>query len=355
MADKSASEKTEQPTPKKINDTRKKGQVATSQEVLSFFSILILVTATAFSAPHLMRWFTSIVTEGLSGQISIFNNKASFMYFINGKIVDVCFAILPILAALSVGAVVGNIIMGGLNFAPEAVSLKFDSLNPANGFGKLFNGRSIVKLLMAMAHFFFVSIIVWYYLKDKLEVLASLRWTWSSEMLTVMAKLIFGLSIRICLALLVVCAADGIYQKWKYIHDLKMTKQEVKEERKQTEGLPEVKSRIRRIRIEMATKRMLQDVPKANVVLVNPTHVAVALRYDAKKMDAPVVVAKGADNISDKIKETARAYGVPIIRKPELARTLFSTVEIGQTIPDYLYVAVAEVLAMIHRLRHMRR
>ena len=134
-----------------------------------------------------------------------------------------------------------------------------------------------------------------------------------------------------------------------------MTKQEIKQERRDTEGSPEVKSRIRRIQIEMAKKRMLKDVPKASVVLVNPTHVAVALRYDSKTMDAPIMVAKGADHLAEKIKEIARAYGVPIVRKPELARTIYSTVKKpGDTIPQTLYAAVAEVLAMIYRLRRRR-
>ena len=166
--------------------------------------------------------------------------------------------------------------------------------------------------------------------------------------------MILGLMIRVCLALLVIGIGDVLFQKWKYTKDLKMTKQEVKEERKQTEGAPEVKSRIRRIQIEMAMKRMLQEVPKANVVLVNPTHVAVALRYEAKTMEAPVLVAKGADHLSEKIREIARAYGVPILRRPELARTIYATVEPGSTIPETLYVAVAEVLAMIYRLRQKK-
>ena len=162
------------------------------------------------------------------------------------------------------------------------------------------------------------------------------------------------MTIRICIALLVIAAIDVFFQKWKHTKDLKMTRQEVKTERKDTEGSPELKGRIRRVQIEMAKKRMLQEVPKANVVLVNPTHVAVALRYETKTMDAPVVLAKGADHLAEKIREIARAYGVPIIRRPELARTLYSAVKPGDSIPQALYVAVAEVLAMIYRLRHRK-
>jgi flagellar biosynthetic protein FlhB len=182
-----------------------------------------------------------------------------------------------------------------------------------------------------------------------------LRWTWSITTLTTISKLIFGMLIRICVGLLVIGLVDMFYQKRKYIEDMKMTKQEVKEEHKQTEGAPEVKSRIRRIQIEFARRRMLQEVPKATVVLVNPTHVAVALKYDSKDMEAPVLLAKGADHMAEQIRTIARAYGVPIISRPELARTIYSTVKPGRAIPEMLYVAVAEVLAVVYRMKKQRR
>ncbi|GAH40978.1 unnamed protein product, partial [marine sediment metagenome] len=216
------------------------------------------------------------------------------------------------------------------------------------------NAKSIVGLITSIFKLLFVAVIVWWYLYSRLDTLATLRWAWSSQMLAIIAKIILGLMIRVCIALLVIAIADLFYQKWKYIEDLKMTRQEVKEERKQTEGSPEVRRRVRRIQFEMSMKRMLQEVPKANVVLVNPTHVAVALRYDAKKMEAPVMVAKGADHLAEKIREIARAYGVPIVRRPELARTMYSTIEPGSPVPQTLYVAVAEVLAMIYRLHHRK-
>ena len=185
-------------------------------------------------------------------------------------------------------------------------------------------------------------------------MLAELRWAWSAHILAVIAKITFGMLIRVCIALLIIALADAFYQKWKYIRDLRMTRQEVKQERKDTEGSSELKGRIRRAQIEKSMKRMMEEVPKASVVLVNPTHVAVALRYDVKTMDAPVMVAKGADHLAEKIREIARAYGVPVIRKPELARTIYSTVKPGDPIPEALYAAVAEVLAMIYRLRHKK-
>jgi flagellar biosynthesis protein FlhB len=193
------------------------------------------------------------------------------------------------------------------------------------------------------------------YLSDKLDTLMQLRWAWSVQIITTTGSIIFGVCIRVCIALLVLAIGETFYQKWKYIETLKMTKQEVKQENKDLEGSPEIKGRIRRIQMQMSMKRMLQEVPKARVVLVNPTHFAIAIKYDPATMDAPMVVAKGADHMAEKIMEVARAYGVPIVRRPELARTIFATVQIDEPIPQNLYVAVAEVMAMLHRLRKRRR
>jgi flagellar biosynthetic protein FlhB len=200
----------------------------------------------------------------------------------------------------------------------------------------------------------FLSVIVWMYLRDKLEALAALRWAWSTQIMAAIAKLLFGLTIRICIAVLAIGIADAVYQKWHYIQDLKMTRQEVKQERKDIEGSPEVKARIRRIQVEISLRRLRQEVPKANVILVNPTHVAVALRYEPKTMDAPILLAKGADHLAERIVSIGRSYGVPILRRPEVARTIYATVRPGQAIPESLYVAVAEVLAMLYRLRQKK-
>ncbi|HIJ52560.1 MAG TPA: flagellar biosynthesis protein FlhB [Planctomycetes bacterium] len=354
MPEKPAAERTEQPTPKKLEKAREKGQVPRSQELTSVVTLLALITAIALLSPSLLRWFIVQVKHGMSCEIDVFADSKSFSDFINAKIVDSILVVCPILAALFAGSVLACVAISGLNFAPEAISLKFSQLNPVTGFAKLVNARSMVKLLVSIFKLLFVSFIVWFYLQSRLNMLASLRWAWSIQILAVIAKIILGLLIRVGIALLVIGVADAFYQKWKYTQELKMTRQEVKQERKDFEGSPELRSRIRRTQFEMARKRMLQEVPKATVVLVNPTHVAVALRYDAKTMESPVLVAKGAEQLAEKIREIARAYGVPVIRKPDLARTIYSTVKLGGLIPQTLYVAVAEVLAMIYRLRRRK-
>ena len=354
MPERPAAERTEQPTPRKLDKAREKGNLPQSQELTNVVSLLILVVAVALMAPTLMKWAVVQVRHGLSCENDVFADTGSFLNFTSGKIIDLILVMCPVLAALLVGSIMAGVAVSGLSFSTQAVRLKFNQLNPIEGFGKLVNARSIIRLLSSILKLLFVSLIVWYYLQSRLNNLAALRWTWSEQMLAVIARISFGLLIRICLALLVIAVADAIYQKWKYIQELKMTRQEVKEERKETEGSPEVKGRIRRMQIEIAGRRIMEEVPKASVVLVNPTHVAVALRYDATTMDAPVMVAKGADHMAEKIREIARAYGVPIIRRPELARTIYASVKPGKPIPEKLYVAVAEVLAMIYRLRHRK-
>jgi flagellar biosynthetic protein FlhB len=354
MAEQPVAEKTHYPTFRKLQKAREKGQLPQSQELTSVVTLLVLIAMVALLGPSLTKWFIVQIKHGMSCENGVFSNTESFLAFINGKTADLIFVILPVLAALFVGAIMAGVAVGGLNFAPGAIELKFDRLNPVEGFEKLLNARSIVKLLISILKLLCVSLVVWFYIQSKLEAFAALRWTWSTQMLAVTARLILGLLIRVGIVLLLIGIADAFYQKWKYIQDLKMTHQEVKKDRKDTEGSPELKGRIRRIQIEMASRRMLREVPKASVVLVNPTHVAVALRYESKEMESPMMVAKGADHLAERIREIARAYGVPIVRRPELARTIYSTVKPGDVIPQTLYAAVAEVLAMIYRLRHRK-
>ena len=354
MAEQPAAEKTQYPTFRKLQKARQRGHLPQSQELISVATLLVLVAMVALLGPSLTKWFIMQIQHGMSCENVVFSNTEAFMAFISGKTTELILVILPILAALFVGAVLAGVAVSGLNFSPGAIELKFDQLNPVAGFGKLVNARSMVKLLASILKLICISLVVWFYIRSRLEAFAALRWAWSTQMLAVTAKLILGLLIRVGIVLLVIGIADAFYQKWKYINDLKMTRQEAKRDRKDTEGSPELKGRIRRMQIEMASRRMLREVPKASVVLVNPTHVAVALRYESKEMESPMMVAKGADHLAERIREIARAYGVPIVSRPELARKIYSTVEPGNPIPEALYVAVAEVLGMIYRLRRRK-
>jgi len=355
MAEQPAAEKTEQPTPKKLQKAREEGQLPQSQEMLSVASLLVLVGALVLMAPTLMEWFKVQMRQGCSGNFLIFSDNLSLIRFVNSKIIDVFMVIWPILAALVACSILTGVGISGFNFTVKAVRLQWDKISPSNGLKNFFNSKTVVQLILSIAKLFLIGLIVWLYLDAKRETLACLRWAWSEQIVVAMAQIILGLLIRIGIALLILAIADVIYQKWKYNKDLMMTRQEVKQERKDYEGSPEVKRHVRKVQFEMTLRRISVEVPKADVVLVNPTHVAVALRYDSETMEAPELIVKGADNLAEKIREIARAHGVPVVRRPELARTIYSSVKEGQPVPPLLYLAVAEVLAMIYRLRHNRR
>ncbi|MHC4477411.1 MAG: EscU/YscU/HrcU family type III secretion system export apparatus switch protein [Planctomycetota bacterium] len=354
MPEQSAAERTEYPTTKKLQKARTEGKVPQSQEVTSVATLVVLVATVGVLSPGLLRWLMTQTEQCLSGQAGVFAGRGAFMRFANGKILETMLVVLPILAALYAGSALACISISGLNYTPGALKLKWSAISPSSGLQGLISARSLLRLGLSVLKLLFVSLIVWMYLRSKLETLAALRWAWSIQILAVIGRIILGLMIRVCIGLIVIAIADAYYQKYKYIKDLKMTRQEVKQELRDTLGSPEVRGRIRRIQLEMAMRRIAEEVPKASVVLVNPTHVAVALRYESESMEAPALVAKGADHLAERIRQIARAYGVPVVRRPELARTIYSTVKLGSVIPANLYVAVAEVLAVIYRLRHSK-
>jgi len=356
MADQPAAEKTEQPTPRRLEKAREEGQVPQSQELAAAATLLALLLSLAALGPGQLRWFKSKLEAGLAaGPVTAFSDTREFLHFVHQNIIDVLVVLFPLLAALSVASILASVAVGGLTFTPAAFRLRWNAINPASIMQNMVSKRSAVRLLASILKLFFVSIIVWLYLNDKLPVLAALRWAWSAEIVTVTARILLGLGLRVGLAVTVIGLADALYQKWQHTQELKMTRQEIKQEHKDMEGAPEIKARIRRIQVEMSMRRLRQEVPKASVILVNPTHVAVALRYEAKTMEAPILLAKGADLMAERIVKIGRSYGVPIVQRPEVARAIYATVKPGQPIPEALYVAVAEVLAMLYRLRQKKR
>lgn len=350
----SGQNKTEQPTARRLEKARGEGFLPQSQEIVSAFCLLALIVAAGLFGPFLYRWAHLQIRQGLSASRDILDNSQSFVAFWNDKLVSMFWVCLPFWICLIAAGVAGCLWSSGWNFSVKSAEWKLDRLDWIKGLKQLFSPESLVRLGLSVLKLVFIGVLVWLYLWDKIERLAAMQWLSPTELVADISWLILGVCIRIGIGILVIALIDLLYQKWRYIEQLKMTKQEVKEEYRDTEGAPEVKSRIRRKQIEAASRRMLQEVPKANVVLVNPTHVAVALRYDPATMTAPIVVAKGGDHMCEKIKEIARAYGVPIIRRPALARELYTTVKIGKPIPEKLFTAVAEVLALIYRLRKNR-
>ncbi len=356
MADRPGAEKTEQPTPRRLEKSREEGQIPQSQELAAAATLLSLLLSLTLLAPSLLRWCQLKIESGLAaGPVTAFSDARAFLHLVDQNTMDLIVVLLPIFGALLGAGVLASVAVGGLTFSPAGLRLRWNAINPAYTVPNMFSQRSAVHLLASILKLFFVGLIVWMYLSDKLPVLAALRWAWSAQIVVAIAKIILGLGLRAGLAIAVIGLADALYQRWQYLQELKMTRQEVKQERKDLEGSPEIKARIRRIQIQMSMRRLRQEVPKASVILVNPTHVAVALRYEAKTMEAPILLAKGADHLAERIVKIGRSYGIPIVQRPEVARAIYATVKPGQPIPEALYMAVAEVLAMLYRLRQKKR
>ena len=355
MPDKPAAERTEPPTPERLRKAREEGRVPQTSEVPSALMIVMLLVVLALMASTLYGWFVGQVRQGFSFEYDGAMDVTSFSELLKAKAAGALATILPFLLAAAAVSVFASLVGSGWCFAPKAVQLKLERISPVRGLKNLFSARSGVRLLVAMAKLTLILTVVYAYLRGKLDVCLSLRHASPEGVLVGIAQLVFGVVARIAIGLIAIAVLDLLFQKWRHKRELRMTRREVLDERRQHEIAPHLRSRIRAVQIEMARKRMLQEVPKADVVVTNPMHVAVALRYEPEEMEAPQVVAKGADLLSDKIKEIARTHAVPIVQRPELARTLYNTVDVGEIVPETLFVAIAELLALIYRLRSKRR
>jgi flagellar biosynthetic protein FlhB len=349
-----AAERSLQATPRKLQQARDKGRVPRSQELSSIASLLTLIAALAFLTSFLLNRFSMAITDGLMGKTSVFASQQAFIQFFNETLMETMVLSAPFMGLLMVAGIAGTLLLGGMAFSAESLRFRPEAINPVENVRNLITLRSLVTLVISVLKMGAVSLIVWLYLRDRMESLAVLRWASTPEFLAQVGRLILGLCTRIAVALIAIALIDALYQHWKFMQDMRMSVQEAKQEHKDTEGSPEVRSRIRRIRAQMLQEMLRDAVPKADVVLVNPTHYAVALKYDPATMAAPVLLAKGVEHKAQIIREIARAYGIPVMRRPELTRTIYGTVDVGKTVPEGLYMAVAEVLAVIYRLRQQK-
>ena len=348
MAD-SAGDKTEPATAKRRDDARQKGQVCKSQEVTNvgiFIAVLItlaLVSGDQFDQMALVvRHHASNVPHG---DIS----AATALALIGGTSRNVALAFLPLVAAAFCASLLTSVMQIGLTFASESITFRLDKLNPAGGLKNLVSLRSIVKLITSLAKLAVIGTICWTSIEEYLPAFMSLSFSNPAVMLSTTGSAILVMALRVAIAMALIAFADWLYQKWQYEKSLRMSKQEVKDEAKMMEGDPQNKNRIRQAQFEMARKRMFSKVPEADVVVRNPTHYAVALRYAPATMGAPRVVAKGVDHLARRILDLAFEHRIPIITNPPLARTLYRTTELDGDIPFNLYKAVAHILGRIYR------
>ncbi len=356
MPERPASERTEPPTPERLRKARREGKVAQSMELPSALVLGALLLVAALTASGLWTYFVHNLRQacalgGGGGPIDV----AGMAGLLRARGTEALWRVAPFMLASTAAAVFAGVLVGGWTVAPKAMAVKPERMNPVTGLRNLVSTQSLVRLGVSLVKVTILTAVVVHYLRGQTDRLLALSWATPVASLGETMDLVFGVVVRIALALAAVALADVLYQRWQWRKDLRMTKQEVKEERREHEPAPEVRGRLRARQYELLQKRMLQDVPAADVVVTNPTHVAVALAYKAGETGAPRVVAKGADWLSEKIKEIARAHGVPVLARPELARTIYRTIEVGDAIPEALYVAVAEVLSLVYRLRREAR
>ena len=346
-------DKTEEPTAKKREEAAKKGQVGKSQEVSTAFVLLIgffVIKALWERIYANIAEYTVYIFGHLNQTIDVETVLNLFigMVFVLGQ------TAFPIMIAVMIVGLAVNIFQGGWHFNSEKLEPKLDNLNPINGFGRLFSKRSLVELVKSLLTIAILGFFIYNYLKDEIFTMPQFIFYDLTTSLSKISDIIFGLVFQVIGVIMILAFADLAYQKWQTTQDLKMTKQEVKDEFKQVEGDPQIKGKIRQKQRQMAMSRMMQEVPKADVIVTNPTHFAVALKYE-KGMMAPKVVAKGADFVAQKIKSVGRENDVPLVENRPLARALYASAEVGDFVPRELYQSVAEVLAYVYRLKHRRR
>ncbi|MFD0869175.1 HrpY/HrcU family type III secretion protein [Chlamydia abortus] len=344
-------EKTEPATPKKKREARQKGQVAKSMELpgalVLFFTFVAFLLFGGFLKERLFEIFTLTLYDYMLMNVTIPNTTALF----NKLMIDGMIMLSPILLFAIVMAVIGNYVQIGVLFTGEPLKMKLNKLNPVEGAKKMFGLRSLVEFLKTVFKLIVIGVIVFFTLWGKKESLMGLAHLPLESILSYVAQVMVELGVKIGLVLIVLAIFDYMYQKYEHEKGLRMSKQDIKDEYKKTEGDPLIKSKIKERQRRMAMQRMMQEVPKADVIITNPTHFAVALKYESGKMEAPKVIAKGVDLVALKIREIGKQNGIAIMENKPLARALYERVELNETIPGDLFQAVAEVLAYVYKLK----
>lgn len=345
-------EQTEKATPKRREEARERGQVPKSQDLTG--AVIFLVSVIALHA------FLNRMIVGLQSSVgSLFERVAQhgdptfhsvWLQFVQAAS-GVAFPLFIVFALAMFAAIAANVLQFGFLFTLQPIVPKFSKLNPINGFQQLFSKTVFVNLAKQLLKLAAVVVIIYTAIAQNIDVFAAAGQMMPGQLANMTADLVYGIAWKFGLLLVVVGLLDYGYQKWQLEESLKMSKQEVKDEFRQSEGNPEAKAALKRRQREFARRRMMSAVPRATVVVTNPTHFAVALEWDDDKMEAPVVVAKGADLVAKRIRDLARENNVPIMENPPLARTLYDRVELDQAIPPNLYAAVAQVIAFVYKLK----
>ena len=353
MADDTDKEsKTEEPTGKRLSDARDKGQVANSKEVSTAFLFLAATGIFYFQGGQLLLDLQEKMSFFFSGFVTDDMTSMGVVVLLRDTIVAVFIDLAPFFLAFMFMGAMASVVQHGFLLSFEPLQPNFSRINPLSGFKRLFSSRSLMEMVKAFLKVGLISFAVYFVLMSSVDRALILSATSMENVVSFLGEDAIKLMALVTVLFVIIAAIDYIFQKLQYTKGLRMTKQEVKDEQKQMEGDPMVKGRIRQIQREMAQRRMMEEVPKADVVITNPIHFSVALVYKQGEMRAPMLTAKGQGNVAARIRELAKAKGVPLVENPPLARILYKDVELGAPIPPDLFKAVAEVLAYVYGLRH---
>lgn len=351
MAENSAQERTEQATPKRLREAREKGQIPRSKELNNMALLMASGGGFLLMGDSILGGLKELLQSGLSIKHAQNIDAYSMVQILGDTALHSLFIVAPLFVLLVVVILMTPALLGGWSFSMKAVSFKLEKLDPVKGMGRIFSWRGLMELSKVLAKFLLVASISAGVIWSVIDELLGLGDEPVAAAITHVAN-ICGWSFIACSSgLIVIALIDVPFQLWQHSKQLKMTKQEIKDEYKETDGRPEVKSRIRSLQQEISQRRMMEAVPEADVVITNPTHFAVALSYDQFSMKAPVVVARGADLVAANIRTVAKQNNVVIVEAPPLARALFASTELDQEIPAGLYVAVATVLTYVYQLQ----
>lgn len=354
MAEGDDQEKTEDPTSKKLQEAFEKGNVPFSREVGSFLMLFLLALIITSYAPNIMRATRNLLTHFISDvdNIPVDKTGVSIMLW-QLAYGSVGVLLIPLLGSVIV-ALAAGLLQNGVVLSAENLKPKFSKISPIAGLGRIFSMRTVVEFIKNILKISLVATIGFLAIYPELHHLNTLPNNSAEAILLFLAKLAGRLTVGIAIAMFFIALFDLIYQRFQHTKSLRMTKQEIKEEYKQSEGDPVIKQRLRALRMEKAKQRMMAEVPKSDVVITNPTHFAIALSYRPSEHKAPVVVAKGQDLIALKIKEIAEENDVPVVQNPPLARALFASTEIEEEIPLIHYEAVAKIISYVYQLKGRR-
>ncbi|OBS09809.1 flagellar biosynthesis protein FlhB [Acidihalobacter prosperus] len=344
-------ERTEQATPKRLQEARERGQVARSRELVTAAVLIAAAGGLLAMGPMLTQGLMESMRSSLTLDRSLIMDPGALYPALTGAVAQALRLVAPLLLLLALAALLASVVLGGISFSFKAIGFRWDRLDPLTGLGRVFSVNGLMELAKALVKFLVVAVVAGIVLWFEGPPLLALGSYSLHPALIETGRMVGWSFLAFAASMILIAAVDAPFQIWQHAKQLRMTRQEIRDESKETEGQPDVKRRQRQLQREIAQRRMMQEVPKADVVVTNPTHYAVALRYDHERMRAPRVIAKGRDQVAARIREVAAEHGVTVQSAPGLARAIYFHTRLNDEVPAALYIAVAQLLAYVYQLK----